>query len=125
MDIDKIYNYYLYNIYTILNENLGFLWYFEKISNKKEVVYGRNPENDIQNSLQNAYLKDNTDHYEKLVNSVLSNGLYFPFYGKLSEDDNHYKILLGNHKHYGLRRYDKDIKKIDKEFLFIDFPNIN
>lgn len=119
MNIDVLYNYYLWNIHYMIN-TLGFKWCFDNINNYNSI----RPIEDILNSFwsdYNPFLRDYREEHLLLAKDILENGMYFPFFSAPYIDGG-YGIIMGTHRFYSLLRYINEVDIIDNEYLFIVYP---
>ena len=121
--MEDIYNYYyLYNIYTLIND-YHINWYFinlhdSLITSTLEIF--ENNFSETKNHI-NKYLIEYKNNTIGLAEEIVKNGMFFPFFGFSFEEN--YKIVLGNHRFYSLLKYQKEEKKkIDRHFLFLCIP---
>ena len=77
MNIERIYNFYLYNIYEIIH-TLGFKAEF------KDIVHNFKYVNidyyNLAETNRNSFLMKYRDNRLGLAQDILDNGMYFPFF---------------------------------------------
>ena len=77
--VQDIYNYYLYNIYQMIN-TLNYKYAWKGAGSGRFCNYGDLDPSDFSR-LQNPFLLDYQDNKINLAKDILDNGMFFPFFG--------------------------------------------
>ena len=120
----QLYNNYLYNVYTLIND-CGLKWEFLDMSNinsnyipsrQDEVNNGENFE-----LTNNKYIYQYKDDKIQLALNIANEGMFFPFY--CDAIDKNIVIHLGKHRLYSIKLYIETYKTFPKKLLFIYLPS--
>ena len=122
-ELELIYKYYLFNIHymiNVLHYNYKFInindyndFYYKNITKSQLILNGIHSDN--------LFVKIFSNQPTDLAKDILKNGMYVPFFGGFTQEKSNI-LMLGNHRLLSLQDYDKNIAKMNKTFLLIEYP---